>query len=188
MSLRSNAAQAVAHDIAIPVTASVVIGMGAISKNVLLAGGGTVAPRSRTTIRINGNQLEAMLGRTDSASDRASSGTSRNVDEDVIDYLKLSKPSLKDIAVRVPFYPLNAIVPTIRAKLEGEGCDITESLVAFEEVFVDPGPFAYRGFEHFNANRPDGNILHISLVKQKNAEVARQMRQKQDNEAWWYEA
>ena len=133
-------------------------------------------------MRINGSQLDALTRRTDPASDQTLSSTNSGVDEDMIYYLKLSKPFFKDIAISGPFYPLNTIVPNIKTKLSGEGCDITGSLAAFEEVFVKPGPNAIAAFEHFDAQLPDGNILHILLLKHKNEAVARRLRQKRDNE------
>ena len=136
-------------------------------------------PRVCTTMRINDSQLDAMAGR---ASDPVAAGTIGANDEDTVYYLKICEPIIHDIAISGPFYPLSSVIPNIKGKLEGRGCGITGSLAAFEDVFVKPGPDAIRQFEHFNAQLPQGNILHIFLLKQKNATVARRLREKNDEE------
>lgn len=59
---------------------------------------------------------------------------------------------------------------------------MTGSSDAFEEVFVKPGPDAIKQFEQFNAQLPDGNIMHLVLLRRRNVAVARRLRERREGE------
>jgi hypothetical protein len=87
---------------------------------------------------------------------------------DTIYYLKTETPHLHDFSVFGPFHCLEAIVPSIKAKLRQES---PMGLAIFEEI-MSTGPNALPSFEHIVAPLLGNHTMTIRLVKEQNAEVA----------------
>lgn len=87
---------------------------------------------------------------------------------DTIYYLKTETPHLHDFSVFGPFHCLDAIVPSIKAKLRQES---PTGLAMFEEM-MSTSPNALSSFEHIVAPLLGNHTMTIRLVMEQNAEVA----------------
>jgi hypothetical protein len=87
---------------------------------------------------------------------------------DTIYYLKTETPHLHDFSVFGPFHCLEAVLPSIKAKLREES---PAGLAMFDEV-MSRGPNALSSFEHIVAPLQGNHTMVIRLVKEQNAEVA----------------
>ena len=112
--------------------------------------------RSRTTMRLN---MGSLMGR----------GEEAEPDPETIYYLKTSKPHLQDISISGPFYPLKNVVEQMLYRLTVEKSDQGERML--EEIMS----VGLESMEHINAPLPDGNIMKLQLLREKNAEVARKL-------------
>ncbi|KAK5257983.1 hypothetical protein LTR20_002661 [Exophiala xenobiotica] len=114
--------------------------------------GGTVPPRSRTTMRFT----------------MGSFGHPDGIDPDVIYYLKKGRPHIKEVLISGPFYPLQTLYEQMFGSLARERS--IEGEQTLNEI-IDTGSIAM--LQHFNAPTADGNILRFEILREKNAEVAR---------------
>jgi hypothetical protein len=113
-----------------------------------------MATNVRTSMRITGSAF--------------SSKPAASPQLDTIYYLKTETPHLHDFSVFGPFHCLEAIVPSIKAKLQQES---PTGLAMFEDV-MSTGPNALPSFEHIVAPLLGNHTMTIRLVKEQNAEVA----------------
>jgi hypothetical protein len=113
-----------------------------------------MARPSRTTVRVNGNFFSGM----------EPPATPR----DTIYYVKTETPHLGDFSIFGPFECLEAVVPSIRLKLQETS---PAGLNTFDEMMTT-GPNALMSFEYVVAPLPDGCTMTIRLLKEQNAELA----------------
>lgn len=109
--------------------------------------------RVHTTMRVNGANVFG-LG-------------SPQPPTDTIYYLRTSTPHLHDLSLIGPFHVLDAMVPSLRAKLRDEspaGLQMLDEMMAASRISA---------FEHINAPLPGlGNHkMRIELIREKNPEV-----------------
>jgi len=117
-----------------------------------------MAAPERTVMRFSINNFQALLGRN--------SAPSSPQPTDTIYYLKTETPHLHDFSVFGPFHLREAIVPSIRQKLQQTS---PAGLATFDDLISRMG---LSSFEHIVAPLPGGHSMTIRLIKEKNPEVA----------------
>ena len=89
-------------------------------------------------------------------------------DTETIYFVKTSKPHIQDISILGPFYLVEDAHMQLLMMLRREKTSVGEEML--HDLVNDMG---LASMEHLNAPLPDGNIMKLQLLREKNAEVAR---------------